>query len=559
MNQSSPKDQQVLFLIALTYILFLGVDLNTMAHSALSLTFSLVHEGKIIINDYMLITVDVSGRGSNFYSGVPPGLSFYLIPWYAAVSKLICGLLSADYCAAFSLQRIYVVGNLIKPFSNPLIAVISVFYFQKILNLLAPEKFRIALLFLYGFGSLAFTYSTTISSRMIAVSLSIVVLYYFLVFKEQNTLGQRSAKPFLLGLLSGLTVCFNYASILVAVAVSVWFIWETWTKVPNTRNRLEYLAQFALGALIPAVLLMTYHWAAFGGPFETPYQHRVAEGQAWGHGSGFAGVTYPKPWALLNLLLLPSKGLLFYMPFYFFSLVGLFVAIRKRESIYIVCGALTLVYVLYNSSVRFWPGECCFGPRLLMESMPFAVIALIVVIDKLSDSLWRLLLLWSIFINSVGAFYKFSCISPQFHWQSAIYYICDFLSSPLLLPLFRQLRSHFYPDSFVVVVVLSLFSYATIALLAAAFFRVFNNHEFSKVKCFVNNFVTTEMSSHVTAKHIVVWLAVVAPLAAAVTTYAATVLQQDSVVLNFLLTCLNLCFITWLLGIVICVSVYKWN
>ena len=165
------------------------------------------------------------------------------------------------------------------------------------------------------------------------------------------------ARPMLAGLLAGAAVVFDYQSVLAAAVVGVYVGWR----------RPRDLVRFALGGAAPAVLLLYYHWAAFGSPLRTGYAFAADPAQK----RGFLGVVGPNWKAFGQALVAPDNGLLFLAPWTVLAVVGV-VAGRRRAETW-VCAAAAVLYILFIGSTvpEFGRGGWSVGPRYIAAAVPF--------------------------------------------------------------------------------------------------------------------------------------------------------------------------------------------
>jgi hypothetical protein len=134
---------------------------------------------------------------------------------------------------------------------------------------------------------------------------------------------------------------------------------------------LRWLLGMALGALLPAAVLGTYHYLCFGAPWRTGYSFIVNARFAAGHASGFLGIRLPKPDALVGLLFGRFRGLFYVAPVTLLLLVGLLVRAWRKDAA-AVAGALAfVVLLLVNSSYYMWWGGAAAGPRHLVPVLGF--------------------------------------------------------------------------------------------------------------------------------------------------------------------------------------------
>jgi len=97
---------------------------------------------------------------------------------------------------------------------------------------------------------------------------------------------------------------------------------------------------------------------------------------------GFVGLTYPKMRILWNVLLDPQRGLFFCNPVLLLSIVGVgyFARLKRWRAEFIVTVYSFVVLFLFNASygesIISWGGGTATGPRQIVASVPFMVLAL---------------------------------------------------------------------------------------------------------------------------------------------------------------------------------------
>jgi hypothetical protein len=175
--------------------------------------------------------------------------------------------------------------------------------------------------------------------------------------------GSASARALLgAGVAAGAAVLFEYQLVVVALALAVYAF---------ARYRRDALLVLA-GALPAALFLAVYHAVLFGKPWALPWEHITNPGFAAYHAQGFLGLTAPRPLAVGAMLFAPELGLFAFSPFLLFGVAGAALAAahgRRAEgrTILAVCAAM----LLFISSMTFWRGGWCAGPRYISVLAPF--------------------------------------------------------------------------------------------------------------------------------------------------------------------------------------------
>ena len=138
----------------------------------------------------------------------------------------------------------------------------------------------------------------------------------------------------------------------------------------------SHLGDFAVGALIPALILLGYNQLAFGSPWDMGYFHHSTKIFADVHSArNPLGLTGPTASRAEALLWGRHRGLLFYAPIVAlcpFGLVAL--ASRRRWAAALVSTAVMIAVFAVNLSYPEWTGGWSTGPRLLVPLLPFAII-----------------------------------------------------------------------------------------------------------------------------------------------------------------------------------------
>ncbi len=138
------------------------------------------------------------------------------------------------------------------------------------------------------------------------------------------------------------------------------------------------LGLFAVGAVIPTLIMMTYHYLAFGSPWALGYFYHAHPEFAEVHNrNNPLGLVFPHQFwhRLLSLLWGRYRGLLFYAPILWLTIPGWVVLLARRKwHLAAVTILAVAAVVLVNVCYPEWTGGWSTGPRLLVPLLPFAML-----------------------------------------------------------------------------------------------------------------------------------------------------------------------------------------
>src|SRR5271166_127269 len=335
---------------------------------------SMIEKGALWINDFCgYNTADIVTFHGHIYSVKAPGTSYTaLIPW------LIFRIALLPMNAAHEPLYWAFVTYLTTVFSTGLlISVLCVVMFRFARFLGASEGRAAGVALILGLATIAFPYATELTGEPVAAVCVFTAFYLLATFDTRPSL----MRALFAGFLAGWAVLNDYPVLLVAAAIGVYALF----KLPTW----EQLAAFSAGAAITVAIMLASNWISFGNPFFFSYQafklapteNRQFPEQA----VGFVGLTYPKMRILWNVLLDPQRGLFFCNPVLLLSIVGVgyFARLKQWRAEFIVTVYSFVVLFLFNASygesIVSWGGGTATGPRQIVASVPFMVLALVFV------------------------------------------------------------------------------------------------------------------------------------------------------------------------------------
>jgi hypothetical protein len=352
------------FLILLASYAFFWHSRDWNTGSRLMLTYALVDRGTVAITGLDQQTGDKAYFRGEFYSDKLPGYPLLAALPYAS-ARWVFGLpphplnqeakkyWAADYWVTLATSGLLTAWT------------------AALLVLLARDmgcKPGIAALvgLAYGLSTPAYAYATLAYGHQAS---AFALLASFLLIREKvpRFEGLRIA---LAGFLAA------YASVIelqvgpVSAILGLYLLVE----VLGRRHHPSALASFAIGAIVPTLVLLAYNQIAFGSPWDMGYFHEVAFSHVHSR-SNRLGLMAPD-WSKLEPLLWSRyRGLFFYAPILILALPGWAVLLWRRSwslavVSFLVCAAILLV----NLSYPEWTGGWSTGPRLLVPLIPFAMI-----------------------------------------------------------------------------------------------------------------------------------------------------------------------------------------
>jgi hypothetical protein len=136
------------------------------------------------------------------------------------------------------------------------------------------------------------------------------------------------------------------------------------------------VGDFAVGAVVPTLLLLGYNQLAFGSPWDMGYfHHATAQFQKVHAPDHPLGLTRPDWGRAAALLWGGHRGLLFYAPIVLLAVPGWIVLVRRRFwGMALVSALVAGAVFLVNVSYPEWTGGWSTGPRLLVPLLPFALL-----------------------------------------------------------------------------------------------------------------------------------------------------------------------------------------
>jgi hypothetical protein len=297
-----------------------------------------------------LDTEDVIVRDGHYYAAKPPGLALASQPAYEAVQLLGVETSGDPTWPIWALH----VWSVVLP------AAVLLFLVMRLGGRLEPRLGATAAVTL-GLATLVLPFATLFFGHLLATCLGFAA--FALLWHERDG---RARVPLVAaaGLLAGLAVTVDYPLGLVALVLGLY-------AVAGRRRFVQRALAYAGGLLTGVAPLFLFNWWAFGSPLELPYEGWHAPGDE--PLPGVFGITLPRLDSALLLIVSPA-GLAALAP----AVVGTVLLYRRgRRAEALVIGALTVLYLSYNSAFVLPFAGSSPMPRYLIPILPFLAVPLV--------------------------------------------------------------------------------------------------------------------------------------------------------------------------------------
>jgi hypothetical protein len=378
-------------------------------NSRFDLTRVIVEEGRLETDSYFNQTSDRSIINNHYYSNKAPSGSLVTVPIYASWKFLLKNILDmpenkTPYYISHPIQKTEIIEYINPDFitlSSMIIAVVltsslfsalTVIILYKIsAHFTNKEFYRILIILIYGLGTVTFPYASVYMGNSLAT--------FFLVLSFYLILESRKKNKFILlaGLASGFSITIETLSFTVVLGFLIYL-----TTKKDRNKTLFFLVPILIG-LSP---LFVYNYLIMSNPFDFTQKYldqSIWSSTEWKSRQSFFGFELNfKPPIILNLLMYPYRGLLFYNPLILLSIVGFYFLNKKDKWLSLTILFSFLFLLLLNSSYFYWWGGTDFGPRFFLIVIPFLTIPLLLILSKINLKIISIMLIISITINVLG-------------------------------------------------------------------------------------------------------------------------------------------------------------
>ncbi len=389
---------RVWIISALIYSYFVaGYINNSMTNSISVLTVALVEEGSIQVDPYLFDHREVATRNGHYFSGMPPGTSFFLIPVYLLVKSTLFFLPESlekkcDLMIKNAMSKKYsTIGESQKRFSVLLLHIYAVLFlsiplaiglgigFCKIYSHLGFKNSSLLMIlctFLMLGTPLADFSSTFFHNTLAATLLWLVFVRLCLNFNSPY----KYSTLFLMGLTLGALPSIDYPALSYSGIVFI----ASMLSIPSAQRKKGVIT-LGFGFLVPFCLLLLYQWVAFGSPWTTSYQMRALEpvNYLFKNNTGSQIWSFLPTWPKILRVFSDSKiNLWIYHPLLPLGLIACLYHFSKSSSFKHRVIWMTTFLVMFGNFCYFSaiplkinPAGGSYGARYTIYSVPFALLA----------------------------------------------------------------------------------------------------------------------------------------------------------------------------------------
>jgi 4-amino-4-deoxy-L-arabinose transferase-like glycosyltransferase len=402
------------------YIYFIQAT-SWSVNTKIDLTFAIVDENRFEIDSFYNNTGDRSYYNGHYYTDKAPGVSFLASPFYITwkfiynhfrqnsfspqkieykINKIINTTITSKanfngtqtyepinpgvlYLGSISILTI-AISSLSSALTVILVYKISKYFLKKHIQ-------RILITIAYGLGTLAFIYGTVLFTHTLATLLIFISFYLLFLFKIKR-MGKNVV--LLSGLLAGFAIVVDYPVFLIALLLFVYTL-----TFKYFRLSLLFLS-FTIVGCLP---LLLYNFSILGNPFKLVYSFTDPSIRTdVGKFMGFASL--PNPFIIYRHLFDTYRGLLFFHPFLILSVIGFYWMFKKykQETLLIALAFIGLLITFSMRDINFFDFGSSFGARNYLPIIPFLMLPLMFSLRKINFTVFKILLIISIFVNIIG-------------------------------------------------------------------------------------------------------------------------------------------------------------
>jgi hypothetical protein len=308
------------------------------------------------ISEMRLRTGDVSFFHGHRYAAKAPGLAFWTLPAFLMLKAVGGAKPSGDL---FRILWFLGLWGVVLP------AIVLFLLVRKVADRVAPGYGTITATTL-GIATLMLPFATLFFAHVLTATLGFAA--FVLLWQNAHT-RVGAWRPLLAGVLAGFAIATEFPSVILVAALAGYLV--------ARERRVTPALGYGAGVLIGVAPLLLFNQWAFGSITHLSYAgaetNRV----------GLFGVTRPN-FQVASELLFWRIGLLRVAPVLILAVLGIVLMHRRghRAEAILIAG-ISLAYLVFNSGYTTPFGGLSPGPRFLVPIIPFLVVAIAPVFERL--------------------------------------------------------------------------------------------------------------------------------------------------------------------------------
>lgn len=364
----------LVFLVLLGSYAFFWHSRDWNSASRLMLTYALVDRGTVRLDGLDRQTGDIAYLHGHYYCDKLPGFSFAAAFPYGLIGRVLgfphhpLGVKALNYWPAD-----YWVTLATSGLATALTALLLI----RIARDLGCSPRRGAVVGLaYGLATPAYVYATLAYGHQLS---ALALLAAFALIRKPGR-SRASARIVAAGFLAACAPVIELQVGPVSAILGLDLLFQCLAG----RRKPDAIALFAVGAVVPTLILLGYNLLAFGSPWDMGYFHHATAIFAEVHNRRNPLGLRPPDVSLIGPLLWGRyRGILFYAPVLALAPWGWWILLRRaRFEDALVTMLIAAAVFIVNLSYPEWTGGWSTGPRLLVPLLPFAMVPVAAVLAE---------------------------------------------------------------------------------------------------------------------------------------------------------------------------------